>query len=122
MTGKGGGYLGYLVASPLVAALHPIGAGLVLLGLAIVALVVTLNTNLRELGAATAQLARRARQLLVPGALAPDALRTGDARKGRHELRGAGIAGADDGPAAELPDPDDAGPVINLPTPGGTGA
>ncbi len=48
--GKGGGSLGYLVASPLVALLRVPGAALVMLGLATVALVVTLNTDLRSLG------------------------------------------------------------------------
>src|SRR5919202_5814016 len=112
LTGRGGGYLGYLVAAPLAAALRPLGAGLVLLGLSIVALVVALNTNLRELGTATAQLARRARQRLVPGATEPQAPPTGEARQGRREQRGAGTDGADDGPTAERPDPDDGGPVI----------
>ena len=48
--GQGGGFLGYLIAIPLVTALRPIGAAIVLLGLAIVAAVVVFNTDLRSLG------------------------------------------------------------------------
>ena len=48
--GQGGGFLGYLIAIPLVTALRPIGAGIVLLGLAIVAAVIVFNTDLRSLG------------------------------------------------------------------------
>lgn len=47
--GKGGGFLGYLIAIPLVTALRPVGAAIVLVGLALVASVVTFNTDLRSL-------------------------------------------------------------------------
>ncbi len=52
--GRGGGFLGYLIAAPLAAALRPLGAALVLLGLATVAVVVTFNTDLRSLGGSLA--------------------------------------------------------------------
>ena len=47
--GEGGGLLGYLIAAPLVAALRPVGAAIVLFGLALVATVILLNTDLRSL-------------------------------------------------------------------------
>jgi S-DNA-T family DNA segregation ATPase FtsK/SpoIIIE len=48
--GRGGGLLGYVIALPLVAALRPIGAGIVLLGVAIVATVVAFDLDLRAIG------------------------------------------------------------------------
>ncbi len=57
-SGQGGGYLGYLVASPFVAALHPIGAGMVLLGLAVIAAMLMLNTDLPSLGRTSRRVGR----------------------------------------------------------------
>lgn len=51
LTGRGGGYSGYIISLPLTLALRPVGAAIVLLGLATVGLVIALNTNLHALGA-----------------------------------------------------------------------
>lgn len=48
--GRGGGVLGYVIALPLVAALRPIGAGIVLVGLAIVATIIAFDLDLRAIG------------------------------------------------------------------------
>ncbi|MFN8516794.1 MAG: DNA translocase FtsK 4TM domain-containing protein [Chloroflexia bacterium] len=47
--GEGGGLLGYLISAPLVAALRPVGAAIVLVGAAIVGTVILLNTDLRTI-------------------------------------------------------------------------
>ncbi|HET8626593.1 MAG TPA: DNA translocase FtsK 4TM domain-containing protein [Thermomicrobiales bacterium] len=70
-SGKGGGELGYLIAAPLVAALRPVGAALVLLGVATIALMIALNTNLPELWRGFTALGRAARRALVPRPAAP---------------------------------------------------
>jgi len=56
--GRGGGLLGYVIALPLVAALHPIGAGIILVGLAIVATVIAFNLDLHAIGGRAAHAVR----------------------------------------------------------------
>ncbi len=64
--GRGGGLIGYVIALPLVAALRPIGAGIVLVGLAIVATIIAFNLDLRAIGQRTAHAGR-----WLGGTLAP---------------------------------------------------
>ena len=71
--GKGGGLLGYVIALPLVAALRPIGAGIVLLGLAIVATIIAFNLDLRAIGGRAAHAGR-----WLGGTLAPRAPQADD--------------------------------------------
>ena len=47
--GEGGGILGYLITAPLVAAVRPVGTAIVLLGVALVGIVILLNTDLRTI-------------------------------------------------------------------------
>ncbi len=65
-TGKGGGLLGYVIAIPLVTAVRPIGAAIVLVGLAFLATVVTFNTDLRSLWQVVARTARTIVGSLLP--------------------------------------------------------
>ncbi|MDP9375332.1 MAG: DNA translocase FtsK, partial [Chloroflexota bacterium] len=130
--GKGGGSLGYLVASPLVALLRVPGAALVLLGLATVALVVTLNTDLRSLGRGLKGAAGKGwRALRRSGAAAKGAIEEGTRTRGEgrdkskdQESANARPRAASGGDAEERPEGDEddgRGPVINLPQPGSKG-
>ncbi len=47
--GEGGGILGYLITAPLVAAVRPVGTAIILFGLALVGIVILLNTDLRTI-------------------------------------------------------------------------
>ncbi len=67
--GQGGGFLGYLIAIPLVTALRPIGAAIVLLGLAIVAAVIVFNIDLRSLGHVLTRSGRTVAASLSPSGL-----------------------------------------------------
>lgn len=105
--GKGGGFLGYFIAAPLVAALRPVGAAVVLLGLALVGIIIALETDLRSLWRS---LARGGAALLHT--LSP----TGRPGRAALALPGRPVAIS----PVELPitadEPDDA-PIINLPQP-----
>ncbi|MGN6562749.1 MAG: DNA translocase FtsK 4TM domain-containing protein [Thermomicrobiales bacterium] len=107
-TGQGGGMVGYLISAPLVAALRPAGAAIVLCGLAIVAIIVTFNTDLRSLGRTAASLVlprRAARQPDLP-ARPPD------------NAKLAATAPATTDPA-DLPARAERKPIINMPTSAG---
>lgn len=71
-SGKGGGVLGYVIALPLVVALRPIGAGIVLIGLAIVATVIAFNLDLRAIGQWLARTIRKLGGTLGPRDEQPD--------------------------------------------------
>ena len=70
--GRGGGLLGYVIALPLVAALRPIGAGIVLVGLAIVATIIAFNLDLRAIGGRVAHATRWLGGTLAPREKAAD--------------------------------------------------
>ncbi|HEX5506353.1 MAG TPA: DNA translocase FtsK 4TM domain-containing protein [Thermomicrobiales bacterium] len=105
-TGQGGGELGYLIAAPLVAALRPVGAGLVLLGVATIALMIALNTNLPDIWRAFVALGRAARRAFGPRHVAP-------ASPAVTTLARPAPAAPPEPEAAPLPERE--APVINLP-------
>jgi S-DNA-T family DNA segregation ATPase FtsK/SpoIIIE len=105
--GKGGGMIGYLIATPLVAALRPAGAAIVLCGLAIVAIIVTFNTDLRSLGRALASFIthrRATRQPVAPAGQSASNLLT-TAPDGANQVA--------------LPSRVEHKPIINMPTSAG---
>ena len=125
-SGQGGGFLGYLIAIPLVTALRPIGAGIVLLGLAIVAAVVVFNTDLRSLGQVLGRTGRTIAASLSPRGFAPtrhddapDLLDDDGVTPERIALPRAVATLAPPAPEPPVEPEPDLPPIINMPTPAG---